>query len=110
MLFLTSTTDLYFDKCGKFIVLDVKNFQSRSIAEPPTSAVLKGPREGFNESIATNIMLLRKRLKNNDLVVSQMPVGKYSQTQVAIVYIDSIASPEVVKKVKEKIKAILCKV
>ena len=97
---------LYFDKCGKFIVLDVKNFQSRSIAEPPTSAVLKGPREGFNESIATNIMLLRKRLKNNDLVVSQMPVGKYSQTQVAIVYIDSIASPEVVKKVKEKIKSI----
>ena len=97
---------LYFDKSGKFVVLDVKNFQSRSIAEPPTSAVLKGPREGFNESIATNIMLLRKRLKNNDLVVNQMPVGKYSQTQVAIVYIDSIASPDIVKKVEQKIKAI----
>ena len=97
---------LYFNKCGKFLCFDVKNFQSRSIAEPPTSAVLKGPREGFNESIATNIMLLRKRLKNSDLVISQMPVGKYSQTQVAIVYIDSIASDEVVNKVSKKIQEI----
>ena len=97
---------LYFDKTGKFLVFDVKNFQSRSIAEPPTSAVLKGPREGFNESIATNIMLIRKRLKHNDLVIKQSPIGKYSQTQVAIVYIDSIASADVVDKVKKKIESI----
>lgn len=97
---------LYFDKLDKFLVFDVKNFQSRSIAEPPTNAVLKGPREGFNENIATNIMLLRKRLKNADFVVHQQAVGKYSQTQVAIIYISSIADDKIVKKIKQKIQSI----
>ena len=97
---------IYFENSTDILLVDVKNFQSRSIAEPPTSAVLKGPREGFNESIATNIMLLRKRLKHNDFVVNQFAVGKYSQTQVAVVYIDSIADSSVVQKVLDKIKNI----
>lgn len=97
---------IYFEGEKDILLVDVKNFQSRSIEEPPTSAVLKGPREGFNENIATNIMLIRKRLKNKDLVIKQMSVGKYSQTQVAIVYIDGVASPEVVEKVQDNINKI----
>lgn len=97
---------VYFENSTKMLIVDVKNFQSRSIEEPPTSAVLKGPREGFNENIATNIMLLRKRLKNKDLVVKQMPIGNYSQTQIAIVYISSIASDDIVKQVEKNIKKI----
>lgn len=97
---------VYFENSTRVLLVDVKNFQSRAIEEPPTSAVLKGPREGFNESINTNIMLLRKRVKSQDLVVKQMPVGKYSQTQVAIVYVSSIASSEVVQKVENNIKKI----
>lgn len=97
---------VYFENSTRVLLVDVKNFQSRAIEEPPTSAVLKGPREGFNESINTNIMLLRKRVKSQDLVVKQMPIGKYSQTQVAIVYVSSIASSEVVQKVENNIKKI----
>lgn len=97
---------VYFENETAFLAVDVKNFQSRAISEPPTSAVLKGPREGFNENIATNIMLLRKRLKNDDLVVKQFPVGQYSQTQVAVVYVSSIADDNVVKEVLKKIKSI----
>lgn len=97
---------VYFENSTRVLLVDVKNFQSRAIEEPPTSAVLKGPREGFNESINTNIMLLRKRVKSQDLVVKQVPVGKYSQTQVAIVYVSSIASSEVVQKVENNIKKI----
>ena len=97
---------IYFENSAKMLLVDVKNFQSRGIEEPPTSAVLKGPREGFNESIATNIMLLRKRLKTQDLVIKQMPIGKYSQTQVAIVYVSSIASDDIVKQVEKNIKKI----
>jgi len=97
---------IYFENANQMLLVDVKNFQSRGIEEPPTSAVLKGPREGFNESIATNIMLLRKRLKSKDLVVKQMPIGNYSQTQVAIVYISSIASDAIVKEVEKNIKKI----
>lgn len=97
---------VYFENATQVLLVDVKNFQSRGIEEPPTSAVLKGPREGFNESINTNLMLLRKRLKTQDLVVKQMPIGKYSQTEVAIVYISSIASDKVVEKVINNVEKI----
>ena len=43
------------DDSDSFLVLNVTKYQSRSITEPPTSVVIKGPREGFNENIKTNI-------------------------------------------------------
>ena len=49
--------------CPSFIVdgmkgyfsVDLKKFEVRAVAEPPLQTVIKGPREGFNESIKTNL-------------------------------------------------------
>lgn len=85
------------------LVFDMKKYDSRAVSEPPTSAVVKGPREGFTESIKTNISLLRRRLKTPDLNVEYLTVGKYSKTQVAICYISSICDTKIVDRVKEQI-------
>lgn len=51
---------LIFNNTNKVFVLELDNPKERSLTEPPTSAVLKGPREGFNENIKTNIAVIRK--------------------------------------------------
>lgn len=48
------------DGLNKAIVIDCKNWSLRSVQEPDNERVLQGPREGFNESLLTNLSLLRR--------------------------------------------------
>lgn len=88
------------------LCFDFLHYEMRSISEPPTSTVMKGPREGFNESLRVNICLLRRRIKVKDLVIETHTVGRYTQTSVAICYISSIADKKVVKQITDRLKLI----
>ena len=103
---LKGRTVLLCDGCDSGLMCDFLSFQMRAVAEPPTSTVVKGPREGFNESIKTNLSLVRRRIRVNDFNVEFFEVGKYSKTTVAICYIASIARENIVKKVIDKINQI----
>ena len=80
--------------------------QARAIQEPPTSRVVKGPREGFVEDLPKNIGLIRKRLKTTDLKIKDTFVGKHTQTQISIIYLDGIAKQSVIDEVEERIAKI----
>lgn len=90
----------------KIIALSMKKVAMRPVMEPPTSTVLKGPREGFVENLNTNMSLLRRRLATIDLRVERFIVGKYTQTAVVLSYIKGIAHPKIVKKIRSKIREI----
>lgn len=88
------------------ISFGLKHFEKRAITEPPTSTVLKGPREGFVECLPVNISLMRRKLKTPDLTFENLSIGKYSKTPVAICYIKGIAKYSLVKKIKRKLQSI----
>ncbi|MBQ9485261.1 MAG: spore germination protein, partial [Clostridia bacterium] len=52
----------------KILLFGLKKFDKRAIAEPPTSTVIKGPREGFVESLPVNVSLMRRKLSTPNLV------------------------------------------
>ncbi len=85
-----------------------KQFEKRAITEPPTSTVIKGPREGFVESLPVNISLMRRRIKSPDLKFENATVGKYSKTPVVLCYIKGIADKKLVKELKKKLSEISC--
>ena len=80
----------------------------RSLTEPPTGQVLLGPREGFVESIETNVALITKRIKSQDLKWIELTIGKYTQTKILLSYIESIADPSVVNSALSRLKKINC--
>ena len=84
----------------------LKQFEKRAISEPPTSTVIKGPREGFVELLPVNISLIRRKLKTPDLRIENLCIGKYSKTPVAVCYINGITDQKLVKKLKENLKKI----
>lgn len=91
---------------GDYLNVDIQKFPSRIPSEPPTSPVIQGPREGFVEDIKTNMTLLRRSIRSKDFVLKSFFVGKYSNTQVVVAYIDGIADKSIVDKVCQKIEKI----
>lgn len=97
---------LLFENYKEVLILGIDKFKERTPSEPPTSTVLKGPREGFVENLKTNLSILRKILATPKLKTSSTEVGKYTNTTITIVYIDGVADNKVVNEVKKKISAI----
>ncbi len=103
---LLGNTVLIIDGFNIALSFGLKFFEKRAITEPPTSTVIKGPREGFVESLPVNISLMRRRIKSEHLIFENLTVGKYSKTPVALCYVDGVADKNLVKKLKKKIQEI----
>lgn len=97
---------LFIDGYAEALTIGCSDWNTRSIEEPPTSAVLMGPREGFTEDIKINLSMLRRRLHTPALVFEKHTIGRYSNTEVALVYIKGIADERIVQKVSERLKLI----
>ncbi len=91
---------------SEILSCDVEKIVVRAVNEPPTSVVIKGPREGFNESIKYNLSMVRRRAKTDDLVVTTLEIGKLTKTQVAVLYFDSVADKKVVKHILKRLNKI----
>jgi len=88
------------------IILGVTKYNERTISEPPTSTVLSGPRKGFVESMQTNVSCIKEILSTPDLKIKHLKVGKYTNTDVSIVYLSSVCDKKVVDEIERKIKQI----
>lgn len=97
---------LLIDGFKEVICFDTAKFEGRTVVEPPTASVVKGPREGFTESIKVNMGLIRKRLLTTKLKVDVLVVGKRTRTNVKVVYLSDVADKKVVADVKKKISEI----
>ena len=97
---------LVFDTFNFGLSFGLKHFEKRAITEPPTSTVIKGPREGFVESLSVNISMMRRKLKSTQLIFENLSVGEFSSTTVSVCYIKGIANKKLVEKVKKRIKLI----
>lgn len=103
---LSGTTLILVDGAKIILGCDMEKITVRAITEPPTNLVVKGPREGFNESLKYNLALVRRRVKTEDLVVQTLEIGTLTKTQVAVLYFDSVADKTVVNMVLKKLKSI----
>lgn len=99
---LTGDAVLYLGS-ARPIIVNMRKWDKRAVAEPPTSTVMRGPREGFIEDLKTNLSLIERRLKTPALAIEKMKAGRMSNTSIALVYIDSIVAPETVESVRRKL-------
>jgi spore germination protein KA len=103
---MSGETIILVDGTNKVLSAGTKGGEKRSIEEPSTQMSVRGPREGFTESIRTNTALVRRRIKNPDLWLESMKIGRVTKTDVAIMYINGIANDEIVEEVRKRLKRI----
>ncbi len=99
-------TAILIESINNFIVIDTTGGNFRTITDPPIESPIRGSREGFIESIETNISILRRNIKDKNLSIENFKVGRRSQTDLALMYIDDIVDKDVLDEVRKRILAI----
>ena len=103
---LKGNTVLLVDRVSTGIVIDAKGGQRRSVSEPETESVVRGPREGFTESLRVNTALVRQKIRSNRLKAIAKDVGEETRTGIAIMYIDGLVDPDLLKEVQARLDQI----
>lgn len=92
--------------CEQAILLDVRTYPTRAPDEPDLERVVRGPRDGFVETIIFNTALIRRRVRDRSLRMEYLQVGRRSKTDIVLSYIDSIADPEIAERIRKKLEKI----
>jgi len=103
---LSGETAILMDKTTTALILDVKGWMMRSVEEPSSESVIRGPREGFNENIRTNTSLLRRKIKSSKLKFESLKLGETSNTELVIAYLEGIAKDSLVEEVRQRLNGI----
>lgn len=97
---------VFVEGSNEAIALETKGQLDRAITESTSEPVLKGPKDSFNENYQTNIGLIRKRIKDPNLIFSESMVGRRTKTKVSVAYIKDIADNKKVSQLIKKIEEI----
>ncbi|AOT73140.1 hypothetical protein Gferi_14810 [Geosporobacter ferrireducens] len=90
----------------KAISIDISKIIGKKHAEPKTEKVVKGPQQGFVEDIATNIAIIRRRIKSPHLAIKALQLGRVSKSEVKVLYLDNIADLSIVEELFRRLKRI----
>ena len=88
------------------IAFEIKTGVNRGPDAPEVENTVKGPKDAFVENIRINTSLLRRHLRTPDLRIYAATVGKRSLTNVAVVWIDGLTNPELVRKMQDRLNSI----
>ena len=87
-------------------LIKTRNYPRRSVQEPDNDRVLRGAHDGFVEALLINTALIRRRIRDRDLIMEVHEAGKRSRTDIAICYLDGKADMKTVKMLRKKISEI----
>lgn len=103
---LSGETVLLIDGCSKGIMLASRGWPMRGVQEPSAETLIRGARDGFNETMKVNITLIRRRIRDPKLKVKYMQVGNRSKTDIAVIYLEDVVNKTVLETVEKRIKNI----
>lgn len=103
---LSGDTVLLIDGLNEALVLNTKGWDSRGVEEPKTESVVRGPREGFSETLRVNTALLRRKIKNPELTLEPLTIGRKTKTDVCILYLKGVANPRLIEEIRRRLKRI----
>ncbi|MEH7454396.1 spore germination protein [Gottfriedia acidiceleris] len=109
MAVLNGDTAIFIDNQLKVLLIDTKSGQFRSVSESTGQTIIRGPKDSFTESIATNMSLLRYRIRNTQFKMEMLKVGDVTNTNIVISYLDDKVDRELLNSIRDKIKHIKIK-
>ncbi len=101
---LSGQTCLLLDGFGAAILLDIRTYPQRDTAEPEKDKVLRGSHDGFVETMVLNCALIRRRIRSPQLRMEYHAVGRLSQTDVTLCYLEGAADQALLDKIRDRLE------
>lgn len=101
---LAGNVVLFVDGFPHGIKIGSKGYPGIGVMKAESEKVLRGSREAFSESVKINTALIRKRVRDTGMKVEERPVGKYSNTMTALVYMEGVAYEPVLECIRQKLE------
>jgi hypothetical protein len=98
-------TALFVDGDPDCYLFETTKIRGRSIEKSENEVIVKGAKEAFNEKVIDNIALIRKKIKNENLIVKTQTTSKRSRNTVFLVYQKDLVNEELLQNVKERLKS-----
>lgn len=100
---LAGDTVLFVEGLPSALIMPTDGPPGRQPDEPLTEPVVRGPKDGFTETVSDNIALIRRRVRDDRLRVERLTLGERSRTRVVLLYLMGIATPELVQEVRTRV-------
>ena len=95
---------LLLDGSRRGIAFSVQSLKARSVEEPSGEGNLRGSREGFADLLRTNLSLLRRLFRTEELVLEVSQADCATKTEYAICYCSQKADPQAVRRVRQTLR------
>ncbi|WP_340025431.1 spore germination protein [Paenibacillus sp. FSL K6-1096] len=102
---LAGNSVIYINGLGRALSAGTEALKQRAVEDAVSQSVVRGPREGFTESLRENSALIRRRIQNPKLRIEQRKLGEQTQTNIAVMYIEGIADPDVLQELRRRLDA-----
>ncbi|SKC85470.1 spore germination protein [Maledivibacter halophilus] len=103
---LYGDTILLVDGMKEALLVESKGWTTRPISEPSSERIVRGPREGFNEAIITNLTLIRRKIRSSQLKFEFRELGTRTRTKICICYVEGIANKKILEELKRRLNDI----
>ncbi len=88
------------------IIIDSRSYPARDTSEPENDRVMRGPRDGFVETLVSNTALIRRRIRDVSLTMSYLSVGSASKTDMVLCYMKGRADDGYVERLRQRLESI----
>ncbi len=103
---LDGDTVLFIDGSRSALIITTRGWETRAIAEPDAERSLRGPKEGFTESIMTNLSMVSRKIRSADLKFKFRSFGRRTNTRACLCYLDSLVDKNILAELNRRLDAI----
>lgn len=103
---LSGDTALLIDGSDEAVVIQARGWKSRGIEQPEAEVVVRGPHQGFVETLRSNTAMLRRYIRDPQLTFDMLRLGRRTRTDACIVYMKQLVNPHLISEIKRRLKRI----
>lgn len=103
---LNGNTILFLQGEEKALEVGTQAWEHRAVEQPQVESSVRGPRESFIETLSVNTALIRRKIKDPNLKIEDMILGRRTRTKVCIVYLKGVVNEKILAEVRYRLKSI----
>lgn len=103
---LSGMTLALFEGYGTAVKINIKKVESTSPSEAELNYSVWGAKDSFTENMDANLSLIQYRIKDKNLALDSVNIGRRTKSGVLIAYIKGVANEGYVNNVKNRIEKI----